>query len=619
MDEETKEFLRKKDIEADISRLSISQHKKVYLHDINFLKYLNTNDFTKNKYKKPMVLSYSNLVELFRLNLITNIRNGTFSIEYLYQKLLDESLKHMSQIKNYYKTDMAVVEDKQNNINILVNIFDTTSPSDLTIDEYDVLKKTLYKNSEHKKITYKNNKSLVPLLTNYGLQENLNYFQSRRNCYLIGELFNSSDGTVKLPRNPSNGKCIIEFIATNSILKKCKSEFRIISNKKQSIKHVFHNKIVFDENKPCEEVIIKNLKLGDKVKCYLINQLGDISNWIITIYQPGLVNKGDVKKIYNQKQQPVVVKYLKFKPGLKNIKYINLHALLKIGFISHSLIKTNKQFFIYYPIQKVGKQIYYDIKLVLPTISKKSDTLIFRFGDISGLKGRKYLELEFEKNTNEEEPGITNDLIVYSKNNIQIRKKVKIVKLPLNQFRRGDYIKLICKKDNTDIYKDSDDKGIELNNITKNQTTWICIIKKKNGLNENHIYEEKDIDDRRKKILVNTLVKRTIILNADINKTIMKGLSHPDNTYNIIESDNNSIIYVKMNNFNIDLSQLESETVYRLKLCFNKKNMKLNIIDDNYKIINNFTNGSNLVINSKYKNQIINLYYVKKQNLILIN
>ena len=122
-----------------------------------------------------------------------------------------------------------------------------------------------------------------------------------------------------------------------------------------------------------------------------------------------------------------------------------------------------------------------------------------------------------------------------------------------------------------------------------------------------------------KKLLVNTLVKRTIILNADINKTIMKGLSHSDNTYNIIESDNNSIIYVKMNNFNIDLSQLESETVYRLKLCFNKKNMKLNIIDDNYKIINNFTNGSNLVINSKYNNQIINLYYVKKQNLILIN
>ena len=68
--------------------------------------------------------------------------------------------------------------------------------------------------------------------------------------------------------------------------------------------------------------------------------------------------------------------------------------------------------------------------------------------------------MEFEKNTVEPDIKHKNSLIIYSKSKIQYEKEIKRVKLPLNQFRRGDYIKLICKKDNIDIYKDGKDKKV---------------------------------------------------------------------------------------------------------------------------------------------------------------
>ena len=614
---EIDEFLRKKNIEADISRLSILHNNNVYLHDINFLKFLNNNKYTKNKYKKPIVLSYDNLVELLRLNVITTIRNGGFSIEYIYQKLLNNSLNHMSQIKNYYKTYVVVVDDtddKENKKKVLVNIFDTSSPCDLTLDDYDLLKRTKYKPRRAiKHIIYRNNKTSVPLITTYGLQENLNYYQSNKQ-YLIGKIYNSSDGVVKLPRIPRGDKCIIEFKATNIHLNKYTSEFKIISNKNQYIKHVMYNNqlIKYDGNKKlnCDDIIVKNLNIGDKVVCYLKKETDNIFYCIIIVKQLKNRNPKNIEVITNTNETQLV-------SFSKKTKYLNLHSLLKIGYIAHSLIKEEKKFFIYYPPQKTNKQIYYNIKLVLPTTAKKSETLIFRFADISGLKGNKCLELEFEKNTVEPDIKHKNSLIIYSKSKIQYEKEIKRVKLPLNQFRRGDYIKLICKKDNIDIYKDGKDKKVlEFNKINQNQTTWICIIKKRIELNERFIFNEKK--DISKNIIVDNLIKKTIILSSDTTRKIFRELSHSDNIYSISESDNNSILYVKSDNFSLDLSELEYETVYKVKICFKNKGMNLNIIDSDYKIINHLTKGSNLTINSTSKNQIVSLYYNKKNNRLLI-
>ena len=614
---EIDEFLRKKNIEADISRLSILHNNNVYLHDINFLKFLSNNKYTRNKYKKPIVLSYNNLVELLRLNIITTIRNGGFSIEYIYQNLLNTSLKHIPQIKNYYKTDMVVVDDVNEDgkkKKILVNVFETSSPSDLTLDEYDILKRTKYKPRRAiKNIIYRNNKTSVPLITTYGLQENINFFQSNKK-YIIGELFNSSEGSVKLPRIPRGDKCIIEFEATNIHINKYTSEFKIISNKNQYIKHVIYNNqlIKSDNNNKlnCNDIIIKNLNIGDKVVCYLKKEADNIFYCIIIVKQLKNRNPKNIEVINNTNETQLV-------SFSKKTKYLNLHSLLKIGYIAHSLIKEEKKFFIYYPPQKINKHNYYNIKLVLPTTAKKNDTLIFRFADLSRLVGNKCLELEFEENTLEPEIKHKNSLIIYSKNKIQYEKDIKRVKLQLNQFRRGDFVKLICKKDNTDIFKDKNEKtGMDFDKINKNQTTWICIIKKHNELSERFIFNEKK--DIRKNILVDNLIKKTIILSSDTTRRIFRELSHSDNIYSISESDNNSIIYVKSDNFSLDLSELELENLYKVKICFKNKGMNLNIIDGDYKIINHFTKGSNLTIYSDFKNQIVNLYYYKKNNRLLI-
>lgn len=636
MTEKIDELKRKKDIEADLSRFSL-KYGKAYLHDIHFLKYINQNiavkEYTANKYKKPIVVSYNQLVELFRLNLITTIRNGCFSLEFIYQKLLNESpIKFMTEILNYYNTDMRLVkkisDDKTRKL--IVNVFDSTSPSDLSIDEYDVLKTTRYKTPTFKSnIIYRNNKMMVPLLTTYGLQENLNYYQTNRH-YLIGKLFNSSDGSIKLPRIPSNeDNCIIEFTAVNKSfekLNKYRTEFKIIANKNQSIKLITHNS-QYVEKKVYKEVIVKNLIKGDKISCYSIKKITGEIDWVIKIFQPRTGSEiiEYVEPIINSDEGT------KF----KYIKYLNLHALLKIGFISNILLKEINNFFIYYPkqINNLGEN-YYNVRLTLPSKGElKGKTFIMRFGDIKHLNQNKYFELLFDSNNDDEiidptAPIISkskSNLLIYSRNGIKFRRNVKKVKLPLNKFKRGDYIKLICREDNTELIKD---KKIDLNKINVNKTKWIAIINTNHIINDSLILDDENKSDR---LSINYHINKNIILGSDIlnnglskiNSYVFEELktkssSVISNIFNITERDNNSILYVKRNNIKLDFSELAEMVLFKAKMVFKSNGLKLGILDEGYNIINNRGGVSN-IITSRCDNDVVYLtFYNKKINPIII-
>lgn len=642
------EFIKKSIIEGDIAR-KMFFHNKIYLQDINLLKYIRANsDINNYHYKKAANISVNDLINIFKYNLITTIRNGCFSLESMYQLLLETEFKLQYSLHDYYNNHMIIKKQKvgkEGNYYDSYLTYDSYGISDYTLDEYDVIKNS-YKiiepsKNKHDKIKLINNrKRVIPCLTTESIQENINMYQSN-SIFSIGYINNSSYGTIKLPSITEPAKtCYIEFISIiyNKNYKSLQP-FTIILPIGTFFSMVFVNnkEIELPENNTKiveHKLCINNLLFNDKIKCYYYNE-----KWCININFKNISHNKFKNNVYYIKERNKISKEqeqkYKIKKNLLNIKSLNVYSLSKYGYFSNELFSNYSTIFnmFYTPPYKLtgnnlfNENIHINIPYNKQNIKGISYKFIFnkpKYRLINNIKIFFYIK----KPTPEVQQYIyyNNGTINFETNN----SNYFIIRTNLKDIKYYECIEFKCIQDNT-VKETLEYKNNDFHIEPKNRTKWIIYINKNkkesifkyNNVNSNiKLINHKLITYYNSYNSLNSIIKKDKIYNRYyINRIIDPSLTylHFNVTYYMNNNINYNILKINDNTLVIlDDKYLRNDIKFKIifttndYVCYFYNYLEYNIYYKNIKINNLYFN----INNENVKNKILNISYYNNKLFI---